>query len=87
MSPSLLKFNKHTTTTTTIPILYSTDGSITATFTVTPGVLLPELIGFVHACFMLDADPAGDVIVAVWTSDSSAQGMLFICKITTLLQT
>jgi len=46
--------------------------------TITPGVLVPESIGFVQACVMLDAEPAGDVMITVQTTDGTAQGTLFI---------
>ena len=77
----LLKVNKHTT----IPILYSTDESITATLTVIPGVQVPESTGFVQACVMLDAEPAGEVTITLETIDGLAQGALFICKITIVI--
>ena len=70
--------NEHTT----ITILYSTDGSIAATLTIIPSDgLVPESIGFVQACAMLDAEPTGDVMITLHTTDiGSAQGKLFICN-------
>ena len=61
----------------------STEGSITAMLMVTPPGLVPESIGFVQACVMLDNEPTGDILITLQTIGGNAQGMLlFICKIT-----
>ena len=53
--------------------------SITATLTVTPGSLVPESIGFVQACVMLDEEPTGDILITLQTVGGNAQGtLLFI---------
>ena len=51
--------------------------------TVTPGPLVPESIGFVQACVMLDNETTGDILITLQTVGGNAQGtLLFICKIT-----
>ena len=51
--------------------------------TVTPGPLVPESVGFVQACVMLNNEPTGDILITLQTVGGNAQGTLFfICKIT-----
>jgi len=52
-----------------------------ATLIVTPAGVVPESIGFVQACVMLDAEPTQSIMITLQTTDvGSAQGKLSICK-------
>ena len=52
-----------------------------ATLIVTPAGVVPESIGFVQACVMLDAEPTQSIMITLQTTDvGSAQGKLFICN-------
>ena len=47
---------------------------------VTPTGLVPESVGFVQACVMLNDEPTGNIMITLQTVDGTAQGRLFICK-------
>ena len=50
-----------------------------ATLTVTPGPVVPESVGFVQACIMLNNEPTGDILITLQTVGDNAQGtLLFI---------
>jgi len=53
--------------------VYAQERNITATLTVTPGPLVPESIGFVQACVMLDNETTGDILITLQTIGDNAQ--------------
>jgi len=49
-----------------------------ATMIVTPGVLVPESIGFVQACVGLDAEPTQSIIITLQTVNAMAGALLSV---------